>query len=61
VEDSLMGINKDDQQTEEKKPWKSSRTYFAFEEGESMGEWIARINHDLDNGKMPKQLFEDKG
>gem|GEM_PF-4881827 len=56
-----MGINKDDQQTEEKKPWKSSRTYFAFEEGESMGEWIARINHDLDNGKMPKQLFEDKG
>ena len=40
---------------------KRERTYFAMKQSESLDEWIARINHDLDNGKMPKQLFEDKG
>ena len=37
---------------------KRERTYFAMKQSESLDEWIARINHDLDNGKRPKETWE---
>ena len=37
---------------------KRERTYFAMKQSESLNEWIARINHDLDNGKRPKEFWE---
>ena len=37
---------------------KRERTYFAMKQSESLNEWIARINHDLDNGKRPKETWE---
>ena len=37
---------------------KRERTYFAMKQSESLNEWIARINHDLDNGKRPKEAWE---
>ena len=37
---------------------KRERTYFAMKQSESLNEWIARINHDLDNGKRPKEFGE---
>ncbi len=39
-------------------PKKRVRTYFAMKQSESLNEWIARINHDLDNGKRPKEFWE---
>ena len=39
-------------------PKKRERTYFAMKKSESLNEWIARINHDLDNGKRPKEFGE---
>ena len=39
-------------------PKKRIRTYFAMKKSESLNEWIARINHDLDNGKRPKEFGE---